>query len=95
MGDSIIDVHYAANLARLNLTEEEVTKFQSQLSQVLAYVDQLKAVNVEGIEPIAHPHPVFNVVRPDEPRDGFNAEQALANAPSQARNLFIVPKIVE
>ena len=89
------DVRYAAQLARLNLTEEEIAKFQAQLSQVLDYVERLKKVDVSHVEPTAHTHPVFNVFRPDESRDWFDAEEALANAPRKANNLFIVTKVVE
>jgi aspartyl-tRNA(Asn)/glutamyl-tRNA(Gln) amidotransferase subunit C len=89
------DVRYTAQLARLNLTEEEIIKFQAQLSQVLAHVEQLRSVDVSGVEPTAHTNPVFNVFRDDEPRDWFAPEQALSNAPRKANNLFIVTKVVE
>jgi aspartyl-tRNA(Asn)/glutamyl-tRNA(Gln) amidotransferase subunit C len=89
------DVRYTANLARLNLSEDEAAKFQAQLSQVLDYVEKLKAVDVTGVEPMAHANPVFNVVREDEPRDWFTPKEALANAPRQANGLFAVPKVIE
>jgi aspartyl-tRNA(Asn)/glutamyl-tRNA(Gln) amidotransferase subunit C len=90
-----IDVRYAAQLARLNLSEEEITKFQAQLSLVLEYVDKLGQVDISGVEPTAHTNPVFNVFRPDEPRQWFGPEEALANAPRQANQLFIVTKVIE
>ncbi len=89
------DVRYTAQLARLNLSEEEIAKFQAQLSQVLAYVEKLEKVDVTGVEPTAHANAVYNVFRADEPRDGFTAEQALANAPRAANQLFVVPKVIE
>ena|ERR1700677_3445194 len=89
------DVRYTAQLARLNLSEEEIAMFQSQLSQVLAYVDKLSEVDVSGVDPTAHTNPVFNVLRKDEPRDWFTPEQALANAPRQANHLFVVTKVLE
>jgi len=89
------DVRYTAQLARLNLSEEEIAKFQAQLSQVLEYVEKLKAVDVTNVEPTAHTNPVFNVFRADEPRDWFDAQTALANAPRQANGLFSVTKVVE
>ena len=89
------DVRYTAGLARLNLSEEEIAKFQSQLSQVLEYVEELKGVDVSQVEPTAHANPVFNVVREDESRDGFTPQEALANAPRQAGGLFVVPKVIE
>lgn len=89
------DVRYTAQLARLQLSEEEATKFQSQLSHVLAYVEKLEQVDVSGVEPTAHTNPVYNVFRKDEPREFFTPEIALSNAPRQANGLFIVTKVIE
>jgi aspartyl-tRNA(Asn)/glutamyl-tRNA(Gln) amidotransferase subunit C len=89
------DVRYTARLARLHLSEEEIAKFQTQLSQVLEYVEKLKQVNVTGVEPTAHANAVFNVFREDESRPWFSTADALANAPRQANGLFIVPKVIE
>ena len=93
--NSDFDVRYTAQLARLNLSEEEITRFQAQLAQVLEYVEKLKQVDVAGVEPTAHTSPTFNIFRPDESRDWFDSKQALANAPRQANDLFIVTKVVE
>ena len=89
------DVRYTAQLARLHLSEAEITKFQAQLSQVLAYVEKLEKVDVSGVEPTAQANAVFNVFREDAPRDWFTPEDALANAPRSANHLFIVPKVIE
>jgi aspartyl-tRNA(Asn)/glutamyl-tRNA(Gln) amidotransferase subunit C len=89
------DVRYTAQLARLNLSEEEIAKFQTQLSQVLEYVEKLRAVDVANVEPTAHTNPLFNIFRDDKPRDWFDAQTALSNAPRQANGLFSVTKVVE
>lgn len=89
------DVRYTAQLARLHLSEEEIAKFQSQIGQVLEYVEKLGKVDVSGVEPTAHATEIFNVFRADESRDWFTAQQALANAPREASGLFIVPKVIE
>lgn len=89
------DVRYTAQLARLNLSEAEIAKFQSQLSQVLDYVEKLETVDVSGVEPTAHAFPVHNVFRADESRPSFDAPTALANAPRSANGLFVVPKVIE
>jgi aspartyl/glutamyl-tRNA(Asn/Gln) amidotransferase, C subunit len=94
-GEIDLDVGYVARLARLNLSGEETQLFQKQLSDVLHYAGKLKEIDVSGIEPTAHAVAVFNVFREDEPRPCFTAEEALANAPRKANNLFIVPKVVE
>jgi len=89
------DVRYTAQLARLNLSEAEIAKFQTQISQILAYVEKLEQVDVTGVEPTAHANAIFNVFREDTPRDWFTAGDALANAPRMANQLFIVPKVIE
>ncbi len=95
MPDGDLDVAYVAKLARLPLSVDEAQLFQGQLEQVLAYAEQLRAVDVTGVEPAAHSVAMFDVVRTDEARDSFSAEEALANAPRAANGLFIVPKVVE
>ena len=94
-GNSDLDVAYVARLARINLTEDEAKIFQKQLDDVLKYVEKLRQVDVTDIDAAAHGLPVFNVFRDDAPRDWFTAEQALCNAPRQAKGLFVVPKVVE
>jgi len=89
------DVRYIAQLARLDLSEAEIAKFQSQLGQVLSHVERLNKVDVSGVEPTAHANQVVNVFRPDEPRTWFTPDVALANAPRSANGLFIVPKVIE
>lgn len=90
-----MDVAYVAQLARLHLTAEEQALYQRQLEQILGYVDELKAVDVSGVEPMAHPIPLSNVLRRDERREGLLREEALANAPSVRNQQFVVPKIME
>jgi aspartyl-tRNA(Asn)/glutamyl-tRNA(Gln) amidotransferase subunit C len=89
------DVRYVAQLARLDLSEEEIAKFQSQLGQVLTYVEHLKEIDVAGVEPTAHAQQVTNVFRADEPRPGLDQTAALANAPRAANGLIVVPKVLE
>lgn len=94
MSDAL-DVRYTAKLARLTLTQEDVSKFQSQLAHILGYVEKLREVNVEGIEPTAQNADLTNVFRTDSERDWFSTQDALANAPRQANDLFLVPKVIE
>ncbi|MBU3666085.1 MAG: Asp-tRNA(Asn)/Glu-tRNA(Gln) amidotransferase subunit GatC [Chthoniobacterales bacterium] len=90
-----LDVRYVADLVRLRLSAEEIAEFQPQLDHVLSYIEQLREVNVDGIEPTAHAFPVYNVFRADVPRDCFTQEEATANAPHSGSGLFLVPKVVE
>jgi aspartyl-tRNA(Asn)/glutamyl-tRNA(Gln) amidotransferase subunit C len=89
------DVEYVADLARIKLSPEEVTTFQSQLDQVLEHVAKLNEVDVSQVEPMAHSFPIYNVFREDELRASLDHEAALSNAPHQAQGLFIVTKVVE
>ena len=90
-----IDVKYVAHLARIALSDEEITKFDAQLGQILSYVDKLKELNVDSVEPTAHAVPRLNVTRTDEVLPSLSNEEALQNAPAQSNGLFVVPKIVE
>lgn len=89
-----IDVRYVANLARLELSDEEVATFQPQLDAILDHVEALTRIDVSGIEPTAHPAPVFDRMRDDIPHDSLPAEAVLQNAPDQAQGQIRVPKVV-
>ena len=89
------DVRYLANLARLSVTDEEVEKFQKQLGQIVEHVGKIAELDLSGIEPTAHAHPVQNVFREDEVRECLDREDVLANAPSQQQAQFKVPQIIE
>lgn len=95
MSQTDFDVRHIAHLARIELTDDEATQFQSQIGQVLEYVDKMRAVDVTGIEPTAHAYPIYNVFREDAPRDWFTPTEALANSPHQANQLFVVTKVLE
>lgn len=95
MSSPELDVRYVANLARIDLSEEEISRFQSQLGRVLEYVEQLNQVDVSGVEPTAHANPVYNVFRPDEPGKSLPKDLALKNAPHSANGLVMVTKVVE
>lgn len=90
-----VDVAYVARLARLRLTDEEVRTFQPQLDEIVGYVKKLATLDLSGIEPTSHAHPVANVFRKDESREGLNREAVLKNAPAVIQDQFMVPKIVE
>ena len=90
-----LNIDHVANLARLALTPEEKATFSAQLGDVLAYIEQLKAVDVTGIEPTAHAFPLYNVWADDVPQPGLPVEAALRNAPAQRDRMIVVPKVVE
>ena len=90
-----LDVDYVANLARIELTDEEKKKFRSQFGDILKYFDKLNQVDVEGVEPTAHAFPRHNVWDEDEARSGFTAEEALSNAPAKRHDQIVVPRVIE
>jgi len=90
-----LNIDHVANLARLALTPEEKAKFATQLGDVLTYIEQLKKVDVSGVEATAHAYPVFNVWADDVAQPGLPVDLALKNAPAQRNNMIVVPKVVE
>lgn len=95
MAANDFDIHYVADLARLQLTPEEEQTLGAQLGNILGYVEQLRTVDVSNVEPTSHAFPLVNVTRPDVVQPGLTQEDALRNAPLRSNGLFIVPKIVE
>ena len=94
------DVRWVAHLARLELSEAELQTMTRQLSAILEYVDQLKQVNTDGVEPMAHALPVHNVFRDDESRPSLSVAEALSNAPDgrtdgRGERFYGVPAVLE
>jgi aspartyl-tRNA(Asn)/glutamyl-tRNA(Gln) amidotransferase subunit C len=90
-----IDVAYVAHLARLYLDESEIETFQGQMEQIVDYVKQIEGLDVADVEPTSHAVAVTNVFRDDRSRPGIDRDRVLANAPQEANDQFVVPKIVE
>lgn len=89
------EVQWVAHLARLELTPAELETMTRQLSAILDYVNQLQQVPTDGIEPLAHPLPIQNVFRPDEPAPSLPVDTALANAPDRRGEFYGVPAVLE
>jgi len=94
-GTDKIDIAHVAHLARLELTAAEQTQFADQLQNVLAHMEKLREVNIDGVDPTAHAVPLRNVLRADDVQTSLDPGVALRNAPEHQRDLFIVPKIIE
>ncbi|MFH1877799.1 MAG: Asp-tRNA(Asn)/Glu-tRNA(Gln) amidotransferase subunit GatC [Candidatus Omnitrophota bacterium] len=89
-------VRYTAKLSRIYMEEEDVVKFQGQLSGILDYIKQLDEVNTENTPPTAHAlSSMTNVFREDELRESLPVGEALKNAPETKGNFFKVPGIIE
>lgn len=88
-------VRWVSHLARLEMNDADLARLGQKLGAVLEYVDQLKEVNTDGVEPLAHPLPVSNVFRADEPSPSLSVDEALANAPERHGDFFAVPAVFE
>jgi aspartyl-tRNA(Asn)/glutamyl-tRNA(Gln) amidotransferase subunit C len=88
------DAAYVARLARLALTEEELDTYAGQLAAVLEHAAEVAALDTAGVTPTAHPLPLRNVLRPDEPRPSLDRDEVLAAAPSAEDRRFKVPRIL-
>jgi aspartyl-tRNA(Asn)/glutamyl-tRNA(Gln) amidotransferase subunit C len=89
------EVEHVARLARLALTDDEKERMRAQLDAILAYIDKLRALDVEGVEPTSHAVPLVNVMRDDEDTACLSQQEAMANAPDPAGEFFRVPRILE
>ena len=88
------EVAHVARLAQLALSEDELDAFTSQLAAVLDHAADLEALNVDDVEPSTHPFPLKNVLRVDEPGEGFEIEEVLEGAPEVEEHQFRVPPIL-
>ncbi len=90
--EQVIDI---ADLAKLDLTEQEIDQYAEQLSAVLDYADRLNELRTDDIPPTASVLPLQNVLREDEARPSLPREQVLANAPAAVDGQFRVDAVLE
>ena len=89
------DVAHVARLARLELTEEELERFTGQLAAVLEHAADVESLDTAGVPPTAHPLPLQNVLRADEPVPSLDRDEVLAMAPEAEDGRFRVPRILD
>lgn len=94
MSVTMKDVEHIAKLARLEFTEDQKVTFTHQLNQILEYVEQLKKLNTDSIEPLSQVIEVSNRFREDSVERGMTSEEALRNAPAKTDKFFKVPKVI-
>ncbi len=88
-------VRRIAHLARIAVAKDEVEHLKSELNAILAFVEQLAEVKVEGVEPMTSVTPMTMKKRADVVTDGGIANDIVKNAPMSEDNFFLVPKVVE
>jgi aspartyl-tRNA(Asn)/glutamyl-tRNA(Gln) amidotransferase subunit C len=86
---------HVANLARLELKDDEVDKLKEDLGNILNYFITLNDVDTNDVVPTFHPFPINNVFREDIVKESFSVDDVLSNAPSSVMTYFLVPRIVE
>ncbi len=91
---SLDEVRHVARLARLRLSEEELHEYRRELSAVLEHIDQLSAVDVDGVEPMSHPSDLTNRLDADELEEAMPLETLLAIAPAVKDCFLAVPKVL-
>lgn len=88
------EVRYVAKLARLHLAPEEIDRYTEQLDQILGYVAKLEELDTTDIVPTTHALSIQNAFREDTIRQSLSQREALANAPLENGEAFIVPKVI-
>lgn len=89
------DVKYIADLAKLHLNEVEIENYAQQLGVILGYMEKLNELDTSHVEPTSYILDSHNVFRKDRVKPSLDIKEVLNNAPSQEKNYFKVPKVVE
>lgn len=95
MALDLATVRWVSHLARLDLSDAELSELTPQIASVVDYIDQLRQVSTESVEPLAHPLPIANVFRGDELASSLPVDEALTNAPDRVGDFFGVPAVLE
>jgi aspartyl-tRNA(Asn)/glutamyl-tRNA(Gln) amidotransferase subunit C len=95
MSVDVATVTKVAHLARIAVTPEEANRLTGELNAILGFVEELAAIDVEGVEPMTSVVAMTLRTRPDVVTEGENAVAVLANAPASEDGYFLVPKVVE
>jgi aspartyl-tRNA(Asn)/glutamyl-tRNA(Gln) amidotransferase subunit C len=88
-------VRRVAHLARIAVADDEVAPLQGELNAILAFVEQLGEVDIEGVEPMTSVTPMAMKMREDKVTDGDIPDAVIQNAPAREDHFFLVPKVVE
>ncbi|HYC26312.1 MAG TPA: Asp-tRNA(Asn)/Glu-tRNA(Gln) amidotransferase subunit GatC [Roseiarcus sp.] len=95
MSVDLAAVRRIAGLARIAVSDAEAPHLQSEINAILAFVEALNAVDVEGVEPMTSVIPMKLPMREDQVADGAIERKILANAPLTEDDFFLVPKVIE
>jgi aspartyl-tRNA(Asn)/glutamyl-tRNA(Gln) amidotransferase subunit C len=88
------EVEHVARLARLKVTDEDVSSLTLQMNNILTYIDKLSELDTSDIEPMAHALSLPTPFRQDVAKPSLNIDESLANAPERNNNFLVVPKVI-
>jgi aspartyl-tRNA(Asn)/glutamyl-tRNA(Gln) amidotransferase subunit C len=88
------EVHHVANLARLDLTEQEETRMTLQMNDILSYMEKMEGLDTSNVPAMTHATQQQNIFRPDEVHPSLPRDQVLENAPETDGVHFVVPKVI-
>lgn len=91
---SLDEIRHLAALAKLRFSDDELAAMKHDLARIVAYVEKLAEVDVEGVPATTHVLDLTNVFRDDKAGDWLTQEEALANAPAKKHGYFSVPKVI-
>ena len=95
MALSTEDVLNIANLARLEINQNELDRYKQDLSRILEFVEQMNQADVNNIEPMAHPQDMMQPLRIDKVAESNQREKFQEIAPATQEGLYLVPKVIE
>jgi len=95
MALDVSDVEKIAHLARLGINAEDIPEYSRNLSDILAFVEQLNAVDTTGVEPLAHPLEATQRLRADVVSENDERENFQSIAPQTESGLYLVPQVIE
>ncbi len=92
---SLEEISRLARLARIDLPRPEAERLGGELNGILALIDQMRAVDTSGVEPMSHPQPVVQRLRDDEVTEADQRSRFQSIAPEVQDGLYLVPKVIE
>ncbi|MGD2112977.1 MAG: Asp-tRNA(Asn)/Glu-tRNA(Gln) amidotransferase subunit GatC [Gammaproteobacteria bacterium] len=95
MALDIAEIEKIAHLARLGIDADDAPEYAHNLTDILAFVEQLNAVDTAGVEPLAHPLEATQRLRPDEVTESVDRGAFQQYAPMTEAGLYLVPKVIE
>ncbi|HBZ59161.1 MAG TPA: Asp-tRNA(Asn)/Glu-tRNA(Gln) amidotransferase GatCAB subunit C [Sutterella sp.] len=95
MSLSLDDVRRIADLAHIDISEAQAERMQGEMNDIFKMIEQIQAVNTDGIEPMMHPHDAAQRLREDKVVFEGNRQENMKNAPEEFEGLFLVPQVIE